>query len=1107
MIAMHHKTRGASRILARPALWAVLLLCAGSYGTPVRADLAEKARFDIAPQALQEALIKYTTQSGVQVTSPAEIVSGKASAGVVGVLGTRIALKQLLKGTNLTFEVVNDNTVTIRATGSIRGDSVPVIKTSSRSVVAAPALKLARAGGVEPAAEREAIAKDKEDAAVAREENDKGIPEILVEGQRGANTGIRRTEDDVQPYVVFNSEDIEAAMAPDLESFLRTRLPMNYVGETQSMTAGFNAGQSTINLRGLGADETLVLVNGRRMASVSKSLGLELGQPDVNGIPLSSIERIEILPSTAGGIYGGSATGGVVNIILKRDYQGLDVRAGFDGTVHGGGATRRLEASGGFSLEGGRTRINAAVSSTRSERLSNGDRDFRRRLRALVLTTNPASVLRYQGVYGPRGYTTNIRSASGNPLVLASTGQSLGSDVVHVPVGYSGPASDNGLAFLQAAGSYNLDMPDDNLNDGDKEEVVSNPTIKTASLGVHRDFSERIEAFVDMSYSDNRADGAYNGILDGNRGLMPVGPVNPFTEPVYFHMPLANLSTDDTAITAHQEYRNVAGGVIVRLPRRWSAQAEYSRSASTSRAAMSYYHLTSEAFQAMLDGRLDVFRDVNAFPLDLSPYYVPQQPQRRYGWELIQKTASLRVAGPIWRLPGGPLNLSALLENRKEDTKPAISTDHSRDEGVPSYTYYSARGTSTDSGYLELTAPLVSAANARPGVQGLELQVSYRNDRSLYKALSNTDFAVPIPSPDGPFPNAEHEYNRVNASQYTFGVRYQPSQQLALRASLGKGVLPPSLSQLAASEYPFLVSFYSTILMDPKRDGETLASLTRLRTGGNADLISEVSESVSAGMIFTPDVLPGLRVSVDYTRIDKTDEIRTLAPQDLLNVADQGFSDRVIRGPLTPADEAAGFTGGPVLELDAGAVNVASSKLEAYDVQIDYTWKTGYGDFTANLIGTWQPHLQLQILASEPLRELANTNSPDSALKLRGNMGITWNRGAWTAGWNMQYYNSYSIYNATNSEATNATWALTQGATSIPSQNYHDLFGRYRFNGAGSARWGWLENVEVLASIQNVLDTMPPVQAVGYNQFVGYSPYGDPRLRRYSISVSKSFGR
>ncbi|WP_340054746.1 TonB-dependent receptor plug domain-containing protein, partial [Pseudomonas sp. JAI120] len=152
--------------------------------------------------------------------------------------------------------------------------------------------------------------------------------------------------------------------------FLRQRLTAATSGASASQLGGRTGNASSINLRGLGADETLILVDGRRLAGFS--VAGSLAQPDINGIPLSSVERIEVLPTSASGIYGGGATGGVINIILRRDYQGLEAKATYDGTFDGGGARKSIDLSGGFPLEGGKTRVMLSGAWSQSDPLLNG---------------------------------------------------------------------------------------------------------------------------------------------------------------------------------------------------------------------------------------------------------------------------------------------------------------------------------------------------------------------------------------------------------------------------------------------------------------------------------------------------------------------------------------------------------------------------------------------------------------------------------------------------------------------------------------------------------------------------------------------------------------
>ncbi len=1059
----------------------------------------------IESKSVSEALKDFATQTGLQVLVMSADVGDKHSVAIEGLLTSREALALLLRDSGLTYKMIDERTIAVRA----KSDGAPRRGAAVESGSAAESLRLARveadSSAATPEEESPAPKGGSREAAKSGEQASKGIPEMLVEGKRTSNTDIRRTEDDVQPYVVFEAEEIENAMAPDLETFLRTRLPMNQSYETESMrVTGRRGGQSSINLRGLGADETLVLVNGRRMPGVAKGGEPDIYQPDLNGIPLSSVERIEILPSTAGGIYGGGATGGVVNVILKRDYRGWEVRGVYDNTMHGGGMKRRLEANAGFSLEGGRTSITAAASYTDSNPLLQGDRDFNRQTRRRILANDPDSILSspFTG-YPIRGYTTNINSVSGNPLILAATNQSLGYATAHVPVGYAGPDSDGGAAFLATAGSYNLDMPNEAYSGGARHTLITNPTVRSVSLSTRRRFTDRIEAFVDVSNNDNRSASVFMGARSGQEQILPAGPNSPFTEDVRISMPVANFEGDSGRQTAYSETRSIAGGLIIRLPAGWTAQAEYAWGRANSGHTYNFDQLTNDGKAAIIDGRLDPLRDVNAFPLDFSPYYFTPRPQYAYDSENLLKDATLRLAGPIWKMPGGSMILSTLLENREELTEATVATRYTLPD-VPQHRYYPSRGSTTDSAYVEVTAPLVSAVNSRPGIQDLELQASYRYDRSRTLARTWGDFGVIVPSPDGPFPQSESVRKSTEASQYTFGFRYQPTAQWALRASYGEGVLPPSVVQLAPSiSSPASAAFWGSILSDPKRGGESLSSLMIYSSLGSVDLRPEQSASWSAGLIITPDVLPGLRLSVDYTLIKKVDEIGTVNRQLMLSLEDQGFASRIVRGPLTPADQALGYTGGPILEYDSGLVNIAHTEMEAYDVQTEYAWHTAYGEFSAHFMATYQTHLLQQALPGTPTLELVGFQT--GPLKFRGNGGLTWRRGAWSAGWNMQYYDSYSIFEHGFSDEENAERALTQGSPTIPSQTYHDVFARYRFGDSNRSGWGLLNNTEILVSVQNVLDTSPPILTSSSSGATAFSPYGDPRLRSYSISVKKSF--
>ncbi len=1077
-------------------------------GTVAAAESAQVA-FDIDPKPLNLALTEFARQSGLQVVFVAEIGRNLTAPRVSGSYTPEAALQQLLVNTPFAFDFINPRTVTIHTQkpaadqvfAPARGDAAGAGTINLAGGLAR--VETPRSGNADQQDGSETPGSmEKAQGSGAGEGMDgKGIPEILVRDKRTSNTDIRRTEDDVQPYVVFDAEQIEQAMSPDLESFLKTRLPMNQVRETtQQNIYGTRGHQSTVNLRGLGANQTLILVNGRRMPGIAAAA--DFVQPDINGIPLSAVERIEILPSTAGGIYGGGATGGVVNIILKRNYSDLEMTVRYDGSFDGGGAQRRIEATGGFSLFAGRTNVMATASYQDANPLYAGDRDFAERSRALQISNNPG--LLYDGTTPVRGYTTNFRSVSGNDLVLLDGMRSLNSPFAYVPEGYPGPALDNGLVFLSTAGQYNLDQANDLV--GSQRVLLSAPEVKSVSINARHEFTRWLEMFVDVSRYENSVPRLATVGANTSYTLFE-GPANPFTESIRVTVPMPTYDYNEHNWASKSESEQAAAGFIVRLPRDWTAQLEYVHSRSEQTFYIPFAYVNTDGFFAQALGDIDPLSDVNAFPVDYSPYYASvggETDALGANYPAFQNNATLRLAGPLLRLPGGPLRLSALVENREQFTDEQIEGYYIPGFPDPFYAYYPEVGSRTNSAYAELTAPLVAAANARPGLLGFDVQISYRHDQTTTRTREVGQDVIFV-SDLNDLPDVPFESNTVNGNQFTLGFRYTPVESLALRVSFAEGILPPSSFQLSEYIYPS-ASIADYGLFDPLR-GEMYidgTGLQRLTDFGNLQLQPEHSQSWSAGLIFTPDTLPGLRMSLDYTRIEKTDEITPLDAQTLINLG-AAFPDSVVRDPLTPADQAMNYTGGVIRELNLGNVNVAESLVEAFDMQADYIWQTELGEFGAHAIATYQPHLRQQAAAG--FAELDSVGYLQGPLKWRANAGLHWTRSAWTLGWNMQYYDKSRVYRATDFPFTRNMNVLSQGAELFATQTYHDVFGRFRFGNTAGFTGGLLEDSEVLISVQNVLNDSPPIVASGRSPFYtsGYSPEGDPRLRRYSISLRVSF--
>ncbi len=1087
------------RAIAPSSILAVLL------SSSVLADV----EFDIPSQPVGDALNQFAEQSGLQVVIYAADAEGVETEAVQGTFDEPTeALDVLLSANGLEYAFINDRTVSVSATfDEERGDS------DSKNSQPMPALMTQNTIPTPASENQEANEDSAADETDGEPRSERGMPEIIVTG-RSTNVDIRRSVDDIQPYVVFGSHELENSQAVNLENFLQSRLPMNasaspntvrQFGDSDAELHGTN-----INLRGLGSNQTLILVNGRRMAGIS-CCGTIL-QPDINSIPIGSIERIEVLPTTAGGIYGASANGGVINIVLKRNYTGGELIARYSDVVDGGAMTRSIEGNVGFSLFRGTTDVLVSASiADAGDPLLQGDRHFAERARALAALNNAEAFS--QSFLPPIGVTTNIKSLAGE-LVLDPEygGLSLNSTFTHVPPGYGGVASDSGTALVANAGQYNLDVPND-LN-GLKSSLWDGPISESISLNVHSSLNDAVELFLESHYAKNEKHRVSGLILVSSVFLDANAPTNPFQQPVFVAIPTPQLTS---ATSSKSENLRVSGGVITRLPGNWAAVLDYtwgrSRLQSVSDGARIDFSGRNSLRTGLPsgDGRpvLDALQESNTHPLDFGPYEMPLGHKQIGPADSTTKDLSFRLAGPVATLPAGPLNISMSLARNESETKDSFVTELSTFDRTPLYSLHRALSNRVDTAYAEATIPLISEASALSYVHSLDIQASVRSDRYKTSAPPNDSFSALYYSSKNDFPNVQYVSTDFRSTESTLGFRYMPKKSLTIRASAGTGYLPPCFTCISSTTTLWQ---HGPLYPDPKRGGLTGPFIGgegsfEFVYGGRSDVLPENSESWSAGIIYAPESFRGLRLSVDFVRIDKVNEIGTVSAAFVLANEDGLFANRVDREPLSDADAALGYTGGRVTRLDTTSVNLAHTSLEAYDFQINYRIATDrWGEFNAYAVGTWTRSFYQQVSPELPEKDIVGL--ADGPLEWRGNLGVDWSKGPWKIGWNAQYYDGYNVAGRFDSEAVAARKSLVQGASTIPSQTYHDIIAVYRF--AESERLSAdsiFKKIELSLGIQNVFDRAPPIVVTQSPIFVesGFSPYGDPRMRRYTVGATIRF--
>ncbi|MET3528530.1 porin family protein [Phenylobacterium koreense] len=279
-----------------------------------------------------------------------------------------------------------------------------------------------------------------------------------------------------------------------------------------------------------------------------------------------------------------------------------------------------------------------------------------------------------------------------------------------------------------------------------------------------------------------------------------------------------------------------------------------------------------------------------------------------------------------------------------------------------------------------------------------------------------------------------------------------------------------------------------------------------MKTLGSPDLTNVQVSTASVGAIFTPFGQDRLRFSLDYSQIRKTDAVFTPTYQTIIDNEDN-WRGRILRAPLTDADRALGYAAGRVVEFDARPQNGSELVIDTLDGQFTSSLPFGggqlqlYGDATYFLRQSQKEPFHARI------DQIAFLGRP---LAWKGNMGADWTRGPVTLGANLQYYDSYRIYPPTASASAATQTIAYQGSERIPSQTYLDLRTSWRppagFAGAHRARIDF--------GVVNVLDKAPPressfalTQIYGTSgpPLPGYSRYGDPRRRRFVVTLSTTF--
>jgi len=885
-----------------------------------------------------------------------------------------------------------------------------------------------------PLATMPAVAQDDEGELTPVVITGSNIPTVELEGP--------------SPIVRIDREEINRSGAETVGELLR-RLPQNNSGSyDEKFQNSFAPGTSGVSLRGLGMGYTLVLVDGRRLGNHSEAQNITTAFSDLNGVPMAVVERIEVLLDGASAIYGSDAVAGVINIITRDNFEGVEINVGYSNTADSDMGTQRYSITGGTVSENG----NAWVSVDYMQRnsLQHDDRDY-----AASANQGPAG-----------GY--DFRSSSGNPgsiKILPGSENGFESGFYQVPAGSTGtPTAEE---IISAPGINRFDY---------NPWMTLTPEYERygASSRINYTLTDYATAFVQTTYRNIKVHQemaptpAFGDLNTDTWGILPASNAfNPFGEDTTFRHRLIEMGP--RLFDIESDIFRILPGVKFDIGDSWQAETAFlfnkvetinfgqnavSSDALTDALASSdpatAYNLFGAGLGVNSPSVLDALR-VNTV--------------RRAESEL--RMFDVKAAGDIFELPGGTVALAVGAETAKEETSDIGDSLSMANKIVASGGTSNAGSRSRDAAYAEFMVPIIGEDNRVSGIHSLGLQAAWRVEQY-------SDFG----SADNP----------------KVGLKYQPHERVLLRGTYQTAFRAPGLQQLYMGQtiaHPFL--------LDPARGDDGMQYKTI--SGGNPDLQPEESDSYSIGAVIDipmPENM-SLSVSVNWSQVELENQITSLGAQYMLS-NEELFGNNIIRNEQTDADRAADNPGpdgqfatedhpewgeddipnggipGSLKHINNAYLNLANVNVEVLDISIDYGIDTSVGYFGVDLRAAHMESYEYQARPTDAFEEQVGSYTIP---ELRGNLSVRWNYDKYSASATVNYVDSFDQLYGVIPEV--------DSHTTLDLQATYDL----------------TDNSRITVGALNVTDEDPPwsdSEAEGYSYgTAGHSPWGTVMYARATV--------
>ena len=892
---------------------------------------------------------------------------------------------------------------------------------------------------------------------------------LLSPRTAAGNLDLPRSENGVLAYRIYNRELIERSGVVNLNTFLQRELLESDAAtrppEQDGSQSAFTTASTNLNLRSFGTDSTVVLLNGRRLPESPPTPGSSaLGAPDLNFIPLSLVQQVEVLPVSASALYSGNAVGGVVNIVLRPDLDTTEISTTYTNALGGCSAPQStLSLQHGRTLLAGKLRLRLNANFSRTDPPTKADLGLDRPLATGAADSDP--------LYGA---TPNVRSADGSPLFGPGT-----ASVTSVAPGADGTG---GLAaFADRAGRRSSDLfapPDAGL--------VASPLSALYPFGRREkraavlaaatyDVLPSLQLGLDLIHSGTVVNRGHD-LFTADLALAAASPQNPFGRDVFVSVADFAPALGRDYSEARLDFNAVVLAALLRLPGEWrlTADGQYTNSVTKFRGVVG---ADTVRWQSLVDrGLYQPLRDTQRFSPPESFYdevIVYRGSRGRFAKLADYETldGALRLTNQGLRLPTG-LSTIVLGADFRRNTLASHTDTATYGDGTAAEAPVAWTGRTLDrySFFGELQAPLLPARWLPRWIRGVETDLGARYVAADTAAEANL-------APAG-------------------GVRIDFARGFALRGSVATSNRFPTPYMGRRADAPDDPTpgggpiEYPTV-RDPQR-GESYT--VPVREAPNAALRAESTVTRTFGAVAETGEVHHFRASLDWVATEKTNEQIFLEAQTAADL-ESYWPARITRDPLTPGDS---HTVGRIAGITTGVVNVSWRRSENLNLTLDYAWNR-CGGGTLELFVRWIGYQRYERRVLPNTAVVDELNEPDGTasglLRDRATFGASWSNRTVAYGFEGRYFGPRTLPLAERP---------AQGSARVSPFWQFDTYVQCELARLFPRLLGEKRGLRAQLRIDNLFNSGFPRYAADPSG-AGIQCYGDWRGRTYSLSLTATF--